>query len=170
MPALDLKPSPIIHLKENPLSMKRKNILAILALLLGCVTASYAATVPTPLATTPIPDQPYMQDALRDLENARRELQQAARNKGGHRMTAMNLINRAITEVNKGINFDRHNEAHARRSTADQPNMRAALDYLKSAQKNLQRASADKGGHRANALNLVAQAITEVNRGIDAAN
>jgi hypothetical protein len=157
-------------LKENPESMKRKNIFGSLALLLGCLMASYAVPSPVTSTTAIKPDQPYMQEALRDLENARRELQQAARNKGGHRMTAMNLINRAIAEVNRGINFDRRHDAHARRAAAaDQPNMRAALEHLKSAQKNLQRATADKGGHRANALNLVAQAIAEVNRGIDAA-
>ena len=149
--------------------MNRKNILGILALLLGCVTAGFAA--PTPMTSATVkPDQPYMQEALRDLENARRELQQAARNKGGHRMSAMSLINHAIVEVNKGIKFDRRHDAHARVSAADQLNMRAALDYLKSAQKNLQRATADKGGHRANALNLVAQAIAEVNRVINAAD
>lgn len=150
--------------------MKRKNNFGILALLLGCVMTSYA--VPSPMTSATIkPDQPYMQEAIRDLENAKRELQQAARNKGGHRMTAINLINRAIGEIRRGINFDRRHDAHASRlPAADQPNMRAALDHLKSAQKNLQRATADKGGHRANALNLVAQAIAEVNRGIDAAN
>lgn len=149
--------------------MKRKKIAGILALWLGCLTASYAAPL-TATATTTQPDQPYMQAALRDLENAKRELQQAARNKGGHRMTAINLINRAIVEVNKGINFDRRHDAHAHRaSVPDQPNMQAALDHLKSAQSNLQRATADKGGHRANALNLIAQAIAQVKKGIDAA-
>ena len=150
--------------------MKRKNIFGILALLLGCVMASSAASSPLDSATTIKPDQPYMQEALRDLENAKKELQQAARNKGGHRMTAMNLINRAIGEINKGIRFDRRHDAHARPSANDQPNMRAALDHLKSAQQNLQRATADKGGHRANALNLVAQAIAQVNKGINAAD
>lgn len=150
--------------------MNSKKSLSILALLLGCLTTSYAIpSRPTP-AALPKPDQPYMQDALKELESARKELQQAARNKGGHRMTAMNLINRAISEVNKGINFDRRHEAHARPEASDQPNMRAALAHLQSAQQNLQRATADKGGHRANALRLVAQAIKEVNKGIDAAD
>ncbi len=150
--------------------MNKKSILGTLVLLLGGVMANYAAPAPLVSTTALKPDQPYMQDALRDLENAKRELQQAARNKGGHRANAIGLVNRAIVEVNKGINFDRRHEAHARMSAADQPNMRAALDHLKSAQKNLQRASSDKGGHRVNALNLVEQAIAEVNRGISVAN
>ncbi len=50
----------------------------------------------------------------------------------------------------------------------DQPHMQAALDHLKSARKNLDKANADKGGHRAKAIALVNQAIDEVNLGISA--
>jgi hypothetical protein len=50
---------------------------------------------------------------------------------------------------------------------ADQPHMDAALDALKSARRELDAATADKGGHRGNALRLVKQAITEVERGIE---
>lgn len=49
---------------------------------------------------------------------------------------------------------------------ASQPYMQAALSALESAQQNLQRAEHDKGGHRANALKLVNQAIGEVQAGI----
>lgn len=47
-----------------------------------------------------------------------------------------------------------------------QPEMSAALQNLRDAQQNLQRASRDKGGHRANAVRLVNQAIGEVEAGI----
>ncbi len=47
-----------------------------------------------------------------------------------------------------------------------QPEMNAALQNLREAQQNLQRASRDKGGHRANAVRLVNQAIGEVEAGI----
>lgn len=50
---------------------------------------------------------------------------------------------------------------------ADQPHMEAALDALKAARTQLDAATADKGGHRGNALRLVKQAIAEVERGID---
>ncbi len=49
---------------------------------------------------------------------------------------------------------------------AGQPYMQAALDALQNARWNLQHAERDKGGHRANALNLVNQAIGEVQAGI----
>ena len=49
---------------------------------------------------------------------------------------------------------------------AQQPHMQNALGYLTSAQSELQVAEANKGGHRVNALNLVNQAITQVQAGI----
>ncbi len=48
----------------------------------------------------------------------------------------------------------------------DQPHMRNALVDLQSAQGELSVAATDKGGHRAAALNLVNQAITQVQQGI----
>jgi exopolyphosphatase/pppGpp-phosphohydrolase len=48
----------------------------------------------------------------------------------------------------------------------DQPNMQAARGNLFTARNELQRATADKNGHRANAIRLVNSAITEVNEGI----
>ena len=51
--------------------------------------------------------------------------------------------------------------------TADpQPKMQAALDSLHSAQHSLEQATADKGGHRAKAIELTKQAIDQVQAGI----
>ena len=47
-----------------------------------------------------------------------------------------------------------------------QGHMTAALATLKTAKNQLQAATADKGGHRAKAIDLVNQAITEVQAGI----
>ena len=57
--------------------------------------------------------------------------------------------------------------AWATTSNSDQPHMQAALAELQSARGELQAADADKGGHRVNALNLIASAISEVNAGIN---
>ncbi len=51
---------------------------------------------------------------------------------------------------------------------ADQPHMQNALNDLNAAQNQLQIAIPDKAGHRVNAINLVGQAINEVNLGIQA--
>ena len=47
--------------------------------------------------------QPRMVNALNYLQNARAELQAAERDKGGHRVNALRLINEAIGEVQAGI-------------------------------------------------------------------
>jgi hypothetical protein len=49
---------------------------------------------------------------------------------------------------------------------ARQPHMYAARSDLRSAYSELQAADPDKGGHRGNAMNLINQAIGEVNAGI----
>ncbi len=143
--------------------MRAKSIFAAL-LLLGTVAVAGA-----------VPDQPMMQAARADLQTARRELQAATPDKGGHRVKALNLINSAIAEVNAGIAYDRrHNHAATMSveelfaATPDQPHMKAAKTALESAKNNLERATADKGGHRARALDLVKDAISEVKKGIEA--
>lgn len=50
--------------------------------------------------------------------------------------------------------------------SAAQPQMQAALSNLRAAKRNLDKATSDKGGHRARAQNLVDQAIDEVEKGI----
>jgi hypothetical protein len=46
--------------------------------------------------------------------------------------------------------------------------MQAALNHLLDAQRNLQSATSEKGGHRVKALEYVGKAITETNKGIAA--
>jgi hypothetical protein len=48
-------------------------------------------------------DQPRMRNALAHLRDARTALQNAERNKGGHRERALELVNRAIAEVEAGM-------------------------------------------------------------------
>ena len=122
-----------------------------------------------------VPDQPYMQAALGNLMTAKGELQNATPDKGGHRVKAIGLVNSAIAEVNLGIEYDRrHNHPGSLTpdtlfaGAADQPHMQAALSALETAKDNLDRATADKGGHRKNAIGYVKNAISEVKKGIDA--
>ena len=51
--------------------------------------------------------------------------------------------------------------------TADQPHMHKALAQLQGARAELNMAIADKGGHRVKAIELVDQAIAEVQAGIE---
>lgn len=48
-----------------------------------------------------------------------------------------------------------------------QPHMKAALQSLNQAKNQLEKATPDKGGHRAKAIELVDQAIGEVKEGIE---
>ena len=51
--------------------------------------------------------QPHMNSALRQLRAARTSLNQATPDKGGHRNRALELVNDAIDQVEKGIAYDR---------------------------------------------------------------
>jgi hypothetical protein len=51
---------------------------------------------------------------------------------------------------------------------AAQPHMEAALKALQNAASQLQQASDDKAGHREKAIQLVSQAINQVQQGIQA--
>ena len=122
------------------------------------------------------PDQPFMRAARADLGTAKRELQKATPDKGGHRVKAIALVNSAIAEVEAGIAWDRrHNHASSISvanlfaANPDQPHMEAAKDALESAKNNLEHATADKGGHRGRAIDIIKDAISEVKKGIDAA-
>ncbi len=132
-----------------------KKIFGSLIVILALVAAAQATIL----------DQPYMEAARADLQKAKAELQLAMRDKGGHRAKALSLVNRAIGEVNAGIAYARR---HSHPVAPDQPHMQAALDALDSARDNFDKANADKGGHRANAIALVRDAIAEVKAGIEA--
>ena len=49
---------------------------------------------------------------------------------------------------------------------ADQPHLQAALDALETAERQLNEATADKGGHRVKALKHVHAAMAEVRKGL----
>jgi hypothetical protein len=143
----------------------KKGILAIIAIVLGAAALGYGG----------VPDQPHMQEAREHLSQAKAELDSAEHNKGGHRDKAIRYVNSALTEVDRGIEFDRrHNHAVVSDTFAspaaipDQPHMRAALDHLREAKRSLEAANDNKGGHRLKALGDVDKAIDEVNRGIEA--
>jgi hypothetical protein len=138
--------------------MKAKSLFVVL-FVLGIITVAGA-----------MPDQPNMQAARGSLQTAKTELQRATPDKGGHRVNALKLINAAIGEVNAGIAFDRrHNHMDLFAISPDQPHMQAALNALENAKDSLNKATPDKGGHRAKALDLVRDAIDEVKKGIEAA-
>ena len=55
----------------------------------------------------------------------------------------------------------------AGRVSADQPHMQAALEHLRAAKGELERADRDKGGHREAATRATNDAIVHVEKGIN---
>ena len=53
------------------------------------------------------PSQPHMQAALDKLQSARSNLEAATDDKGGYRIKALEHVNKAIDEVQKGIDYAR---------------------------------------------------------------
>ncbi|MFO0596411.1 MAG: hypothetical protein U0228_13930 [Myxococcaceae bacterium] len=53
--------------------------------------------------------QPMMHKALAQLEDAKKALEAATADKGGHRVKAIEHVNLAIAEVRAGIEFDNKN-------------------------------------------------------------
>lgn len=68
-----------------------------LAAALGASTLVAAATADP---------QPKMRSALDSLRDAKRSLERAVHDKGGHRAKALELTNAAIDQVQAGIRFD----------------------------------------------------------------
>jgi len=136
--------------------MKARISLAVFALLIFAVAGLAAG------------DQPFMRAARADLMTAKSELQKAIPDKGGHRVKAIQLVNQAIAEVNASIAFDRRHNHAIFSAAPDQPHMTAALAALESGKNNLDHATSDKGGHRANAIDIIKDAIDEVKKGIEA--
>ncbi|MBZ5706431.1 MAG: hypothetical protein LAN63_13860 [Acidobacteriia bacterium] len=76
---------------------------AILSLVLCASFAVFAAPAPAP---APPEGQPEMTSALEHLREAKRALESASHDKGGHRAKAISLVNQAIAQVEEGIRYD----------------------------------------------------------------
>lgn len=112
-----------------------------------------------------------MKSALASLLSAKAQLDKAANDKGGHRAKALAQVKIAITETKSGIAFDNSTPKASVQDGAvelveAQPHMRSALALLQTARNQLEKATSDKGGHRAKAIRAVDVAIAETRQGI----
>ncbi|MBI2373033.1 MAG: hypothetical protein HYV07_03440 [Deltaproteobacteria bacterium] len=78
--------------------MKKTILVGAICLLAGAVSGQALAE-----------RQPFMRAALRNLEQAKEQLQKASADKGGHRAKAIDLVSSAIDEVKAGIEHDNKN-------------------------------------------------------------
>lgn len=172
--------------------MKFMNAVAVLAVAVCLIALPTAAQSRMDAAAGQIAqqnqEQAHMSAALQHLRNADLNLQRATKNHQGHRARAQQLTEQAMSQVEQGIQYA--NGPGARNTTAttppsennlqlDQtaistsqqyrqssPFMSEALQELASADRELEQAGANKGGHRGEAMQLIAQAINETQVGI----
>ncbi len=146
-----------------------KTLLKITALsLLLALSGSFAVT-----AQAKTVSQPHMTAALKALNTALSELNQAAKDKGGYRAAAVVNVKQAIKDVNAGIAYVNKNglsKTAASATTKSQPHMTAALAALGTAYSELNSAAHDKGGFRVKAMADVQTAMANVTAGINYAN
>jgi hypothetical protein len=64
-----------------------------------------AALATAAFAAPALADQPHMEKALNHLRQAKSELEAARSNKGGHRDHALDSVNKAISQVEQGIEY-----------------------------------------------------------------
>jgi uncharacterized protein HemX len=78
-----------------------------------------------------------------------------------------NRLIAAISTLALLIGMGLYSAVHAqnREMARQEPHMSAALGHLQQAKEELQRAAANKGGHREKAMELVNQAIQQVQEG-----
>ncbi|MBI3204079.1 MAG: hypothetical protein HYZ29_21265 [Myxococcales bacterium] len=149
--------------------MQIRHVLGFLAAFSLSASAGLAATAAPADHAEKVEAQPHMRAARALLQTAKGQLQRASHDKGGHRAKAVAHVDAALSEVAQGIAHDDSHSASASDHAAPleaQPHMKAALKTLHGARAQLEKASHDKGGHRAKALKEVKLAIDQVEKGI----
>lgn len=86
--------------------MVRKAVLAVVATLTLAAGVGFSTQVNAGPDVTPVDAQPHMEAALASLRQAKESLQKATADKGGHRAKAIDLVDKAMEQVEKGIKFD----------------------------------------------------------------
>ncbi len=146
----------------------RQLVLLVALTALGVSPTAVSAPISTaPTEVVTAEEQPNMYLALGALITAREYLERAKQNKGGHRAKALALTKKAIVQVGKGIHFDdvKH-QGEAPVTMGRQRAMKRAKKALETAIGALERATADKGGHRVKAHALAKKAKKQVKKGI----
>jgi hypothetical protein len=113
-------------------------------------------------ATTQPPPQYRL--AITAMQTAMGDLNKAGNKWGGHKATAVNAINQALTTCGGSAN-----QPGAANSAAADPSsaMQDAITQLTSAKNHLGKATNDWGGRREKAISAIDQALSELQAGVD---
>ena len=90
--------------------MKRVCALALLVGLVSLATTKSVAAPPAPARQEKKAEgehHPHIRAAIRELQEARHELETAAHDFGGHRVKAMQAIDNAIKQLREGLEYDK---------------------------------------------------------------
>jgi hypothetical protein len=123
---------------------------------------------------------PQIRKAIVALDHAKADLQNAEHDYCGHRAEALEAVNRALEQLKKALDYDKHEHASmpvASSTGVDSeltgvaangekmerhPNIYAAIRALEGAKNDLQHAAHDFGGHRDEAVEVVEGAIKQL--------
>jgi hypothetical protein len=81
-------------------------------------------------------------------------------------LLAISTVSVSVVAQDNDRRADREANEGARRVAGREPHMAAALEHLRQAADELEKATRNKGGHRAKALDLTHQAISQVEQGV----
>jgi hypothetical protein len=130
--------------------------------------AADASSAPSPGQSSSAPTgsiPPRIMDGITTMLSARASLEKAGSKWGGHKQTAIKLIDQALAALGQTQPPD---NGEVKSTPADEsPAMQAALTQLTAAQTDFQNAKNPWAGRRDQALALVKQALSEVQAGID---
>ncbi len=108
---------------------------------------------------------PRIQDGITAMLSAKANLEKAGSKWGGHKDTAIKLIDQALDACGQTETSDR---GEVKSTPADEtPSMQAGLTQLTAAQNDFQNAKNPWEGRRDKALALINQALSEVQAGLD---
>src|ERR1700753_2275979 len=162
----------------------RKIMTKRLAAFLSCLTlvCAFAACATTASAAE---RHPEIRKAIRALERARKEWQEAPHDSCGHRADALAATDNALRQLRLALESDRaslsqppsaasafafEDAAYAAPVAAERerhPEIRGAINALERARDDLQNAAHDYHGHRAEALESVNRALEQLHLALE---
>jgi hypothetical protein len=82
-------------------------LLALMTMTPAVMTAATPANAPNPAAPAAAEPHPHIRAALRELREARHELETAAHDFGGHKKEAIEAVDNAIKQLQEALKYDK---------------------------------------------------------------
>jgi hypothetical protein len=146
----------------------------------ACVAGLIGLALPVS-ATAQGEKNPLVRKALVELREAKKQLQESAHDFGGFRLEALRNTDVSIFLVEKALQFDKGVKGKKKKSPVfsleqpvaapfaqgeKHPHMHRALVLLREAKRNLQKATRDFGGFRAEAVRTIEVSIFLIEKGL----